>query len=63
MISEIIKKLLDYGLTQTEISRRSNVPQSRISDIVNGKQSSISYDAGKRIEMLAVKLKLLKKAA
>ena len=63
MISEIIKKLLDYGLTQTEISRRSNVPQSRISDIVNGKQSSISYDAGKRIERLAVKLKLLKKAA
>jgi predicted transcriptional regulator len=30
MITEIIKLLLDSGLTQTEISRRSNVPQSRI---------------------------------
>lgn len=63
MISEIIKKLLDSGLTQTEISRRSNVPQSRISDIANGKQSTISYDAGKRIEKLAVDLNLMKKAA
>lgn len=63
MITEIIKLLLDSGLTQTEISRRSNVPQSRISDIANGKQSTISYDAGKRIEKLAIKLKLLKKAA
>lgn len=63
MITEIIKLLLDSGLTQTEISRRSNVPQSRISDIANGKQSTISYDAGKRIEQLAIKLKLLKKAA
>jgi len=63
MISEIIKKLLDYGLTQTEISRRSKVPQSRISDIANGKQSTISYDAGKRIEKLAVDLKLIKRAA
>lgn len=63
MISEIIKKLLDSGLSQTEISRRSSVPQSRISDIANGKQSTISYDAGKRIEKLAIELKLFKKAA
>ncbi len=53
MINSIIKTLLDCGLTQTEIAKRSNVPQSRISEIVNGKQSTISYEAGKRLELLA----------
>jgi transcriptional regulator with XRE-family HTH domain len=63
MINDIIKKLRDHGLSQTEISRRTGVPQSRISDIENGKQSTISYDSGKRIESLADELGLIKKAA
>lgn len=63
MINEIVKKLLDSGLTQTEISRRADVPQSRISDIANGKQKTINFEDGKRLENLAIKLKLLKKAA
>ena len=52
MINKIIQNLLDSGLTQTEIAKRSNVPQSRISDIASGKQSTISYEAGKRLEAL-----------
>lgn len=63
MIKDLIQKLLDYGLTQTEISQRANVPQSRISDIARGKQLTISYEAGKRIEALAIELNLVKKAA
>lgn len=53
MVNSIIKVLLDCGLTQTEIAKRANVPQSRISEIVNGKQTTISYEAGKRLELLA----------
>jgi transcriptional regulator with XRE-family HTH domain len=52
MVLTIIKKLRDLGLSQSEISKRANVPQSRISDIENGKQSTISYEAGKRLEAL-----------
>lgn len=52
MVNLIIQKLLTFGLTQTEISKRSDVPQSRISDIANGKQTTISYEAGKRLEKL-----------
>lgn len=63
MIKDIIQKLLDSGLTQTEISHRANVPQSRISEIASGKQSTISYEAGKRLEALAIELNLVKKAA
>jgi len=52
MVFKIIKQLLAAGLTQTEISKRADVPQSRISDIANEKQSTISYEAGKRLEKL-----------
>jgi transcriptional regulator with XRE-family HTH domain len=52
MVLTIIKKLRSLGLSQIEISKRADVPQSRISDIENGKQSTISYEAGKRLESL-----------
>jgi transcriptional regulator with XRE-family HTH domain len=52
MVLTIIKKLRSLGLSQIEISKRADVPQSRISDIENGKQSTISYEAGKRLEAL-----------
>lgn len=52
-IQDVVKGLLEKGLSQTEISQRSNVPQSRISSIANGKQLTISYEAGKRLEKLA----------
>jgi transcriptional regulator with XRE-family HTH domain len=52
MVLTIIKKLRSLGLSQSEISKRADVPQSRISDIENGKQSTISYEAGKRLEVL-----------
>jgi transcriptional regulator with XRE-family HTH domain len=52
MVFTIIQKLLSLGLSQTEISKRADVPQSRISDIATGKQSTISYEAGKRLEAL-----------
>jgi transcriptional regulator with XRE-family HTH domain len=52
MVLTIIKKLRSLGLSQSEISKRADVPQSRISDIENGKQSTISYEAGKRLEAL-----------
>jgi predicted XRE-type DNA-binding protein len=53
MIKKIVIKLLKSGLTQTEISRLTNVPQPHISDIANGKRSAIMYEAGKRLEKLA----------
>lgn len=62
MVNSIILKLLAHGLTQTEIAKRANVPQSRISDIANGKQSTISYEAGKRLESLANEVEKLKAA-
>ncbi len=56
MLNTILKNLLAAGLTQSEISRQAQVPQPRISDLVNGKQSTISYEAGKRLEILANKI-------
>lgn len=53
MVKQIIQRLLSFGLTQTEIAKRAKVPQSRISDIARGIQSTISYEAGKRLEDLA----------
>lgn len=52
MVYTIIQKLLSLGLSQTEISKRADVPQSRISDIATGKQSTIAYESGKRLEAL-----------
>ena len=57
MIKNIIDNLLNLGLSQTEIARRANVPQSRISDITRGVQSTISYEAGKRLEKLEQELR------
>ena len=57
MINIIIKSLLEAGLSQTQISKMANVPQSRISDISNGKQATISYEAGKRLEALEIEIK------
>ena len=56
MLKTIIQNLIALGLTQSEISRQAKVPQPRISDLLNGKQSTISYEAGKRLEILAKKL-------
>lgn len=52
MVNTIIQKLLKAGLSQTEISRRINYPQSRISDILNDKQKTVSYEVGKKLEAL-----------
>lgn len=58
MIKNLIQQLLDAGLTQAEIARKANVPQPRISDIANGKQATINYEAGKRLERLATELNI-----
>tara|TARA_R110000796_G_scaffold9078_4_gene31225 strand:- start:3695 stop:3886 length:192 start_codon:yes stop_codon:yes gene_type:complete len=63
MIKHIVQTLNEYGLSQNEISRRANVPQSRISEILSGKQHTISYEAGKRLEKVALDLKLIEIAA
>lgn len=56
MIYDIVKKLTEFGLTQGEISTRAKVPQPRISDILNKKQHTISYESGKRLEGLLKEL-------
>ena len=60
MIYDIVKNLLDNGLTQAEVSQRANVPASRISEINNGKRKNISYAAGKRLEALEKEVALQK---
>jgi predicted XRE-type DNA-binding protein len=52
MIYDIVKKLIDNGLSQNEIARRANVPQPRISAILSRKQVTVSFEAGKRLEAL-----------
>lgn len=52
MLKDMISKLLDFGLTQKEISKKTGVPQSAISRVFTGEQSEVSYSAGKSIEAL-----------
>jgi plasmid maintenance system antidote protein VapI len=52
MLKLLIQEILSAGLSQTDIGKRINYPQSRISDIVNDKQLTAPYEVGKRIEAL-----------
>ena len=56
MVNTIIQDLLKAGLSQTDIAKEVSYPQSRISDIVNGKQITVNYEVGKRLEALRDKL-------
>lgn len=56
MIKNIILKLIALGLTQTEIAKRSGVPQSRLSEIINDKQTTLTYEYGKKLETLLAEL-------
>ena len=62
MIKNIILKLIALGLTQTEISKRSGVPQSRLSEIINDKQITLSYESGKKLEDLLSEFEIVKVA-
>lgn len=52
MLKDMITSLLNYGLTQQEISVRTGVAQPAISRIVTGDQKEVGYAAGKEIEAL-----------
>ncbi len=57
MIKNILTEIISYGLTQTEVWRRSGVPQSRISEVLNEKQKTMDYENGKKLERLLDELK------
>lgn len=44
-ITDVIQALLDSGLSQTEIARRSGVPQCRISRWLRGNAARAADDA------------------
>ncbi len=62
MIKTIILKLIEYGLSQSEIARRTGVPQSRLSEIINDKQITLTYENGKKLEELLAEYEIEKAA-
>jgi transcriptional regulator with XRE-family HTH domain len=52
MLKNLIQELRNAGLSQTDIAKRIDYPQSRISDILNDKQATAPYEVGKRLEAL-----------
>lgn len=51
-IQDILKKLIESGLSQAEISRRSGIPQPSIHRLLNDKQDEVIYSHGKSLERL-----------
>lgn len=52
MLKKMITGILESGLTQTQISQRTGIPQPTFSRILNGTQKEINYSDGKLIEDL-----------
>jgi len=52
MLKIYVKNLLSTGLSQTEVAKRACVPQARISELANGKDITLAYETGKRLEKL-----------
>jgi predicted transcriptional regulator len=56
MIKDLLEKILNYGLSQGEISRRAGIPQPNISRVIKGRQADVLYAPGKRLESLLSEL-------
>ena len=45
----IIKKLVKQGMSQTEIMDKTGVPQCTVSNLLSGRQKTVTYDHGKAL--------------
>jgi hypothetical protein len=50
MIVDMIHTLLDAGLSQAEIARRTGLPQPNINRLIHGRQETVYYQYGKALE-------------
>lgn len=50
MVLDLLKTLIDAGLSQAEISRRTGIPQPSIHRLLTGKQTDVVYTHGKSLE-------------
>jgi len=46
----MIHTLLDAGLSQAEIARRTGLPQPNINRLIHGRQETVYYQYGKALE-------------
>lgn len=51
-IKQMLERLHDSGLSDAEISRRTEIPQPTVSRLRSGIHADTSYTYGKRIEQL-----------
>ncbi len=56
-IRQIIIDLCDRGMTCSEIARITEQDVSAIGKVFRGRQKSLSYEQGKPIELLEIKLR------
>ena len=55
-ISDSLKEILNTGMTQADLATYLGVTQGTVSKILNGRMSKISYETGKKIELMVSQL-------